>query len=116
MHDWTFFQITKVERDFIKGNFLSYKLIKDYAYPDWPWIYSPFRSCAEGFGCYKTNWSFIQSSTRICAECTFKILKRKWRIIMKNVDKLVQHMVDVVATCILIHNLYIIGNDSFDID
>ena len=116
MHDWTFFQITKVERDFIKGNFLSYKLIKDYAYPDWPWIYSPFRSCAEGFGCYKTNWSFIQSSTRICAEYTFKILKRKWRIIMKNVDKLVQHMVDVVATCILIHNLYIIGNDSFDID
>lgn len=35
---------------------------------------------------------------------------------MKNVDKLVHHMAHVVATCILIHNLYIIGNDSFDID
>ena len=33
MHDWTLFQLTKVERDCIKGNILSYKLIGNYAYP-----------------------------------------------------------------------------------
>ena len=48
MHDWTLFQLTKVERECIKGKFLPYTLIRDCTYPMRPWIYSPFKVCAEG--------------------------------------------------------------------
>ena len=48
MYDWTLFQLTKVERDCIKGKFLSYKLIEDYAYVMWPWIHNSLKGCAEG--------------------------------------------------------------------
>jgi hypothetical protein len=40
MHDWILFQLTKVERNYIKDTFLPYKLIGNCAYPMQPWIYS----------------------------------------------------------------------------
>ena len=33
MHNWTLFQITKVESDYIRCKLLPYKLIKDCANP-----------------------------------------------------------------------------------
>ena len=75
MYDWTLFQLTKVERDCIKGKFLSYKLVGDCAYSVRPWIYSPFKGCAEDLEGYKANRNFIQSSTRMCVERAFRILK-----------------------------------------
>ena len=116
MHDWTLFKLTKVGRDCIKGKFLPYKLIGDCAYPVRPWIYSPFKGCAEGLEGYKANWNFIQSSTRMCVERAFGILKGRWRIIMRRSDISLRHMTDIVATCIILHNICTIRKDKFDIE
>ena len=86
MHDWTLFQLTKVGRNSIKGKFLPYKLIRNCAYLLRPWIYNPFKGCAEGLKCYKINWCFIQSFTRMCVKRAFKILKGRLRIIIRRVD------------------------------
>ena len=74
MHDRTLFQLTKVRRYCIKGKFLLYKLIENCAYTVRPWIYNPFKRCAEVLEGYKANWNFIQSSIRMCVERAFGIL------------------------------------------
>lgn len=43
----------------------------------------------------------------MCIECNSEILKGDWRIIMRRVD--------IVATCIVLHNMYIIDKDKFDL-
>ena len=72
-------------------------LVVDCAYPVGPWIYNPFKRCAEGL----EDWNLIQSSIHMCVEHAFRILKGKWCIIMRKVDKPLRHIVDVVATCII---------------
>jgi hypothetical protein len=116
MHDWTLFQLTKVGRDCIKEKFLPYKLIGDCTYPVRSWIYNPFKGCAEGLEGYKANWNFIQSSTRMCVERAFGILKGRWRIIMRRADIPLRYMADVVCTCIILHNMCTIGKNKFDME
>ena len=65
---------------------------------------------------YKVNWNFIQSSTCMCIERAFRILKDKWEIIMRRVDIPLRHMTNVIATCIVLHNMFTIRNDIFDIE
>lgn len=94
MHDWMLFQLTNVEKYCIRGKFLPYKLIGDCEYLIWPFMplrkmhqstYNPFKSCVEGLEDYKENYNLIQSSTGMCKECAFGILKGRWRIIMRRV-------------------------------
>ena len=47
------FQLIKVGRECIKSKLLPHKMIRDYAYPVRPWIYSPFKGCGEGLEGYK---------------------------------------------------------------
>ena len=75
LHDWIVFQQTKVGRACIEGRFLPYKLIGDAAYPVRPWMWSPFKGCYDGLESYKAHWDFIQSSTQMCVEHAFGILK-----------------------------------------
>ena len=77
MHDRILFQLTKFGKYCIKDKFLPYKLIGDCIYLMRPCIYSPFKGCAEGLEGYKVNWNFIQSSTHMCVERAFGILKGK---------------------------------------
>ena len=80
------------------------------------WIHNPFKGCIEGLKGYKANWNFIQSSTCMCVERVFGILKGRWRIIMRRANISLPHMTHVVATCIVLHNMCIIGNNKFDIE
>ena len=59
----------------MEGRFLPYKLIGDTAYLVRPWMYCPFKGCYDGLKFYKGHWDFIQSSTRMCVERVFGILK-----------------------------------------
>lgn len=114
LHDWTVFQQTKVGRACMEGKFLPYKLIGDAAYPVRPWMYSPFKGTSDGLESYKAHWNFIQSSTRMCVERAFGILKGRWRIIQKRADVPLRSVADIVSTCIVLHNLCIITKDKFD--
>lgn len=44
------------------------------------------------------------------------ILKGRWHIIMRIIDKPLQHMTDVVVTYIVLHNISTIGKNKFDIE
>jgi hypothetical protein len=68
----------------------------------------------DGLEPYKTHWNINQSSTRICMEYAFGILKGKWRIIQKWADVSLRSVADIVLTCIVLHNLCIITKDKFD--
>jgi hypothetical protein len=115
MHDCTVFKLTKVGRKCIEGKLLPYKLIGDAAYPVRPWIYCPFKGGVDvSLPAYKAHWNFIQSSTRMCVERAFGILKCRWRIIMKRMECPLKYVPDVVASCIILHNICIISADVFD--
>ena len=79
-----------------------------------PWIYSPFKGCAEGLEGYKADYNFIQSSTRMCVERAFGIFKGRWRFIMIRVDISLRYMTDVVSTCVVLYNMCPIRKDKFD--
>ncbi len=58
----------------------------------------------------------FQSYTYMCVEhISFGILKGKWRIIIRRFDISLRHIADAVATCIILHNMCIIGKEKFDI-
>ena len=114
LHDWTVFQQTKIGRACMEGRFLPYKLIGDAAYPVRPWMYSPFKGTSNGLEPYKAHWNFIQSSSRMCVERAFGILKGRWRVIQKRADVPLRSIADIVSTCIVLHNLCIITKDKFD--
>jgi hypothetical protein len=60
------------------------------------------------------NWNFIQSSTHMCVEWTFDILKCKWGTIMKCTDCSLHFVPNVVFTCIILHKICILSKDAFD--
>jgi hypothetical protein len=113
LHDWIVFQQTKIGRACMEGKFLPYKLIGDVAYLVRPWMYCPFKGSSDGLEPYKAHWNFIQSSTHMCVERAFGILKGRWRIIQKRADVPLRSMADIVSTCIVLHNLCIIMKDKF---
>ena len=75
LHDWSVFQVTRIGRECIEGKFQPYKLIGDAEYPVWPSMYCPFKDGKTTLSRKEANWNFIQSSTRICVERAFGILK-----------------------------------------
>jgi hypothetical protein len=114
LHDWSVFQVTKVGKAFMERKYMPYKLIGDAAYPVRRWIYCPFKGQKDGLSRCHANWNFIQSSTRMCVERGFGILKGSWRIIMKRCDIPLRMVPNLVCTCIILYNLYITMKDSFD--
>jgi hypothetical protein len=77
-------------------------------------MYCPFKGNSDRLEYYKAHGNFIQSSTYICVERAFGILKGRWKIIHKRADVLLRSMADIVSTCIVLHNLCIITKDKFD--
>jgi len=100
----------------MKDKFLPYKLIGDATYPMWPWFHSPFQNEKDGLPRYKTHLNFIQSSTRMSVERTFGMLKGRFRILLKIIDIPLCHMLNLVATCICLHNMYIANSNGFHMD
>jgi hypothetical protein len=77
-------------------------------------MYCPFKGYSDGLEPYKAHWNFIQSSTYMCVERAFGILKGRWRIIQKRAYVPLRSVADIVSTCIVLHNLCINTKDKFD--
>jgi len=116
LHDWAVFQVSNIGRKCIEGKLQPYKLIGDAAYPVRPWMYCPFKGGKTTLSGKEANWNFIQSSTRMCVERAFGILKGRWRMIMKRSEIPLKNMPDIVATCIVLHNLCIVNNEGIEED
>ena len=100
----------------MKGAFPPFKFIGDATYPMRPWFYSPFKGEKDGLSREKVFRNFIQSSTRMAVERAFGILKGRWHILLKRIDKPLQNMSDIVTTSLCLHNLCILENDDFDMN
>ncbi len=97
----------------MKNKFLFYKLIGDIVYPMQPWFYSPFKSEKNGLLRYKAHWNSIQSNIRMLVARAFRMLKGKFRILLKGIDIPLCHMLDLVMACICLHNMCIANLDGF---
>jgi hypothetical protein len=79
-------------------------------------MYCPFKGGKTTLCGKEANWNFIQSSTRMCVERAFGILKGRWRVIMKRCEVPLRSMPDIVATCIVLHNLCIVNKEGIEED
>ena len=114
IHDWSVFQVTRIGRECIEGKYQSYKLIGDAAHPVQPWMYYPFKDVKTTLSGKEANWNFIQSSTRMCVERGFWILKSRLRVIMKRCKVSLRNMPDIVATCLVLRNLWIVNKEGIE--
>ena len=76
------------------------------------WIYCLYNDGSIALSMKETNQKFIQSSTIMCLEKTFGILKGRWRLRMKRFKVPWTNMPDIIATCIILHNLSIVNNEE----
>ena len=77
-------------------------------------MYRPFKSEKTTLFVNEANWNFIQSSTRMCVERAFGILKGRWGMIMKRCEVPLRNIPDIVATCVVLHNLYIMNKEDIE--
>ena len=113
MHDANIWARTKIGKFCEVGRLSPYALVGDAAYPCRPWMLAPFKGHRDGLTREEYNWNYVQSSTRMCVERTFGMLKGRWRILLKRIDVHLKNVPDLVSTCLVLHNICIILGDSF---
>ena len=65
-------------------------------------------------GCINQEGGNLKFITIMYVERTFGILKGWWRLIMKQSEIPLKNMLDIVATCIILYNLYILNDAKID--
>lgn len=113
MHDANLWARTDIGKFCEEGRLSPYVLVGDAAYPCRPWMLAPFRGHKDGLTREEYNWNYVQSSTRMCIERAFGMLKGRWRILLKRVDVNLKNVPDLVNMCLLLHNICIIFGDTF---
>ena len=113
MHDANLWARTAIGQYCEAGKLYPYTLVGDAAYPCRPWMLAPFKGHKDGLTREEYHWNFVQSSTRMCVERAFGMLKGRWRILLKRVDVHLKNVPDLVLTCLVLHNMCIIFGDTF---
>ena len=86
------------------------------AYPVQPWMYCPFKDGKITLSENEANWNFIQYLNRMCVERAFGILKGRWRMIIKRCEVSLRNISDIIATCVVLHNLCIVNKEGIEED
>ena len=113
MHDANLWGRTAIGQFCEAGKLAPYALVGDAAYPCRPWMLAPFRGHKDGLTREEYNWNFVQSSTCMCIERAFGMLKARWRILLKKMDVHLKNVPQLVSTCLVLHNICIILGDNF---
>ena len=113
MHDANLWARTHIGNFCEAGRLSPYVLVGDMAYPCRPWMLAPFKGHKDGLTREEYHWNYVQSSTRMCIERAFGMLKGRWRILLKRVNVHLKNVPDLVSTCLLLHNICIIFRDNF---
>ena len=113
MHDANLWARTEFGKFCEDGTLSPYAVVGDAAYPCRPWMLAPFRGHRDGLTREEYNWNYVQSSTRMCVERAFGMLKGRWRILLKRIDVHLKNVPDLVSTCLVLHNICIILGDTF---
>jgi len=114
IYDYNLFSKSQIGKYCMRGQLSPYALLGDAAYQPRTWMFSPYIGKKDGFNRQQTHWNFIQSSFRMCVERAFGILKTRWRILLKMIDCQLENVPIHVTACLILHNLTIMHNDSFN--
>ena len=98
----------------MRGQLHPYALFGNAAYQPRAWMLTHYIGSKDGFNRRQEYWNFIQSSSGMCVERVFGILKLQWRILLKRMDCELQNVSIHVAACLILHNFTIMHNDNFN--
>ena len=73
----------------------------------------PFKGHKDGLSREEYHWNFVQSSTRMCVERAFDMLKGRWRILLKRIDVHLKSVPELVTVCLILYNMCIIFGNNF---
>ena len=90
-----------------------YDLVGDAAYPCRPWMLASYKVHKHGLSREEYHWNYVQSSTCMCIERAFGMLKGRWRILLKRANVHLRNVPELVSTCFFLHNICIIFGDNF---
>ena len=113
LHDANLWGRTAIGQFCEAGKLSPYALVGDAAYPCRPWMLAPYKGHKDGLTREEYHWNFMQSSTRMCIERAFGMLKGRWRILLKMIDVHLKNVPDMVTTCLVLHNMCIVFGDEF---
>ena len=113
LHDANLWGRTAIGQFCEAGKLSPFALVGDAAYPCRPWMLAPYRGHKDGLSREEYHWNFVQSSTRMCVERAFGILKGRWRILLKRIDLHLKNVPELVSACLVLHNICIIFGDDF---
>ena len=113
MHDANLWGRTAIGQYCEADKLWPYTLVGDAAYPCHPWMLAHFKGHKDGLSREEYHWNFVQSSTRMCVEQAFGMLKGRWRILLKMMDVHLKNVPDLVSMCLVLHNMCIIFGDTF---
>lgn len=109
MHNAILWATTDIGQYCEAARLSPYVLVGDAAYVCRSWMLASYKDHKDGFSREKYHWNYAQSSTRMCIEQTFRMLKGRWRILLKRVDVNLRNVPDLVSTYLDLHNMSMIS-------
>ena len=89
-------------------------VLGDPAYPLSSWLMKPF-SDTGSLTTEQQHYNYRQSRARMVVENAYGQLKGRWRCLLKRMDYYaIQYTIDVVATCVVLHNICERNGDRCD--
>ena len=104
MYDANLWARTKIGQYFEADKLSPYTLVNDAAYPCRPWMLVQFKGHKDNLSRGEYHWNYLQSSTRMCVERAYGMLKGRWRILLKMIDVYLKNVPDLVATCLVLYS------------
>ena len=79
-------------------------VLRDPAYPLLPWLMKPFMENANTIPGQR-NLNYKLNRARMVVENAFGRLKGRWHCLLKHIDSDVVHVLNIVASCFVLHNM-----------
>jgi hypothetical protein len=114
LYDYNLFKRSKAFDRCEEGALQGFSLAGDAAYQPRTYMLTPFLGSKEGLSRERYYWNFIQSSTRMPVECAFGMLKLRWAILLKRLDVDIEFAPDLIACCIVLHNMCQVHKDELN--